>query len=85
MADENGQEKGAFLTYLLSQESLSPEEAAETAVDLMMGAVETVRVLQDSTHTSRWFVVNLFIERIQNTFMKSKTDKYTSHNVSVLL
>ena len=36
------EEKSAFLTYLLAQKSLTPEEANSHAVDLMMGAVETV-------------------------------------------
>ena len=36
------EEKSAFLTYLLAQKSLIPEEANSHAVDLMMGAVETV-------------------------------------------
>ena len=39
----DAEEKSAFLTYLLTQKSLTPEEANLHAVDLMTGAVETVR------------------------------------------
>ena len=35
-------EKVAFLTYMLSQQSLTPEEALSTAVDLLKAATETV-------------------------------------------
>ena len=38
--------KSVFLTYLLQQKSLTPEEVNGHVVDLLMGAVETVsRVL----------------------------------------
>ena len=37
------EEKSAFLTYLLSQTDLTPQEVNSNCVDLMMGAVETVR------------------------------------------
>ena len=40
--EESG--KTAFLTYLLSQQSLTPEEALSTAVDLLKAATETVGV-----------------------------------------
>ncbi|KAK6179576.1 hypothetical protein SNE40_011903 [Patella caerulea] len=46
-------EKGAFLTHLLSQKSLSGEDATSTAVDLLTGAVETT-----STATI-WCLYNL--------------------------
>ena len=36
------EEKSAFLTYLLTQKSLTAQEANLHAVDLMTGAVETV-------------------------------------------
>ena len=35
-------EKVAFLTYMLSQQSLTPDEALSTAVDLLKAATETV-------------------------------------------
>ncbi|OWF55008.1 cytochrome P450 10-like isoform X2 [Mizuhopecten yessoensis] len=34
-------EKVSFLTYLMSQESLTPDDALSTAVDLLVGATET--------------------------------------------
>ena len=40
--EESG--KTAFLTYLLSQQSLTPEEALSTAVDLLKAATETVGI-----------------------------------------
>ncbi len=40
--DSAEEEAAGFLQYLLAQKSLSPEEANSHAVDLMMGAVETV-------------------------------------------
>ncbi len=43
MGDE--EEGSAFLTYLLAQKSLTLEEANAHALDLLMGAVETVRFL----------------------------------------
>jgi hypothetical protein len=36
------EEKSSFLTYLLSQTDLTPQEVNSNCVDLMMGAVETV-------------------------------------------
>jgi len=39
------EEKSAFLTYLLSQTELSPAEVISNCVDLMLAAVETVRLL----------------------------------------
>jgi len=46
---ENVGEKSAFLTYLLSQTNLSPQEVNSNCVDLMMGAVETVSIFHLST------------------------------------
>lgn len=37
------EEKSAFLTYMLSQDTLTPTEVSSTMVDMMMAAVETVR------------------------------------------
>lgn len=39
---ENTVENSSFLSYLLSHESLTTKEAAATAVDLLVGATETV-------------------------------------------
>ena len=44
IGEDGVEEKSAFLTYLMTQKSLSPEEANSHAVDLLMGAVETVRI-----------------------------------------
>ncbi|CAG2253475.1 Cytochrome P450 10 [Mytilus edulis] len=43
----------SFLTYLLSQQSLTPDEALSTAVDLLVGATET------TTTGSLWVLYNL--------------------------
>ncbi|XP_046366124.2 cytochrome P450 10-like [Haliotis cracherodii] len=77
MADENGQEKGAFLTYLLSQESLSPEEAAETAVDLMMGAVET------TSNATVWCLYSLAKNPEVQEKLHSEINKVLSHNAEI--
>lgn len=46
------EERSEFLTYLLSQTNLTPEEANSNCVDLMMGAVETVNPFTGS-HLSK--------------------------------
>lgn len=53
------EDKSAFLTYLLAQKSLTPEEANSHAVDLMMGAVETV-----STTNREEFIHSLSFEKV---------------------
>jgi len=40
------EEKSAFLTYLLSQSELSPEEVNSNCVDLFIAATETVLLVQ---------------------------------------
>ena len=40
-------DKVAFLTYMLSQQSLTPDEALSTAVDLLKAATETVSMCHD--------------------------------------
>lgn len=40
---EGHAETSKFLTYLLTQKSLSLDEVTSSAVDLLSGAVETVR------------------------------------------
>ena len=42
VSEGDTEEKSAFLTYLLTQKSLTAEEVNLHAVDLMTGAVETV-------------------------------------------
>ncbi|XP_041357475.1 cytochrome P450 10-like [Gigantopelta aegis] len=55
VSEENGEtpDKASFLTYLLSQQSLSPSEAVETAVELLMSAVET------TSNATVWCLYNL--------------------------
>ena len=58
-------EKVSFLTYMLSQDSLTSDEALSTSVDLLQAATETVR-----TYTFLFFcqkaafnIVAIFYER----------------------
>lgn len=53
------EEKSAFLTYLLSQKSLTPEEANSHALDLLMGAVETVGKVSKLTEFIARFYLNV--------------------------
>ena len=43
--DGEKEEKSAFLTYLLSQTELSPEEVNSNSVDLFVAATETVSLV----------------------------------------
>jgi len=43
--DGEKEEKSAFLTYLLSQTELSPEEVNSNCVDLFVAATETVSLV----------------------------------------
>ena len=53
------EERSAFLTYLLAQKNLTPEEAMSHAVDMMMGGVETVRT------DPKYIVQNIIIQYIK--------------------